>query len=74
MVTGTRALRIAVAANEQVAQNPQLRAAQARAWRKFIRHVWGGPVCITVPSRCCDVDDRDPLGACRCCGRAQDRQ
>jgi hypothetical protein len=39
-----RAMRIAVAAGEQVAKNPALAAAQRAAWARFIRIVWaGGP-------------------------------
>jgi hypothetical protein len=37
-----RALRIAIAARDQVIQNPELRAAQERAWAQFVRKVWGG--------------------------------
>jgi hypothetical protein len=37
-----RALRVAIDARDQVIQNPELRAAQALAWQKFIRRVWGG--------------------------------
>jgi hypothetical protein len=44
MITGARAMRIAVAAGEQAAEkNPEL-AAQIRAnYTRFIHHVWGGP-------------------------------
>jgi hypothetical protein len=34
-MTGDRAMRLA--------KNPALARQQALAWRKFIRHVWGGP-------------------------------
>jgi hypothetical protein len=42
-MNGNRALCVAIAARDQVVANPELRAAQEKAWRKFVRHVWGGP-------------------------------
>ena len=44
-MTGDRAMRIAVAAGEQIVENnPALAAAQRKAWTRFIRIVWaGGP-------------------------------
>lgn len=68
MMADDRALRVAIAAGEQVAANPELAAAQRAAWARFIRMVWGGPPSMAAPSRCCTVDDRDLLGACRRCG------
>jgi hypothetical protein len=48
-VTDDRALRLAVAAGEQVAKNPELAAAQRKAWTRFIKVVLaGGP---RVPDR-----------------------
>jgi hypothetical protein len=43
-MTDDRAMRIAVAAGEQVVENnPSLAAVQRAAWTRFIRYVWGGP-------------------------------
>jgi hypothetical protein len=49
-MTGDRAMRVAVAASEQVAQNPELAAAQRAAWARFIRVVWGGFPRPTEPT------------------------
>jgi hypothetical protein len=67
-MTGDRAMRVAIAAGEQVAANPALAVAQQKAWARFIRIVWAGPAVRDVPSLCCAYDDRDPLGMCRRCG------
>jgi hypothetical protein len=43
-MTRDQAMRLAVAAGEQMAENnPGLAAVQRAAWTRFIRHVWGGP-------------------------------
>lgn len=44
-MTRDQAMRCAIAAGEQVAENnPELASAQRRAWARFIRIVWaGGP-------------------------------
>jgi hypothetical protein len=49
-MTGDRAMRVAVAASEQVAQNAELAAAQRAAWGRFIRVVWGGFPRPTEPT------------------------
>jgi hypothetical protein len=41
-MTGDRAMQVAIAARDQVVENPDLRAAQEKAWRAFVRKVWGG--------------------------------
>ena len=50
MMADDRALRVAVAAGEQVAQNRELAAAQRAAWARFIRVVWGGFPRPTEPT------------------------
>jgi hypothetical protein len=42
MMADDRAIRVAIAARDQVVENPDLRAAQEKAWRAFVRKVWGG--------------------------------
>jgi hypothetical protein len=67
-LTGDRAMRLAVEAGEQTAKNPALARQQALAWRKFIRHVWGGPAArpsdATKPSEqfSGEYDERMALG------------
>ena len=68
MMTGNRAMRVAVAAGQQVTANAALESAQRRAWAHFIRVVWGGPASMAASPRCCADEDRDLLGVCRRCG------
>jgi hypothetical protein len=42
MMADDRAIRVAIADRDQVVENPDLRAAQEKAWRAFVRKVWGG--------------------------------
>jgi hypothetical protein len=49
MIADDRAMRIAVAAGEQVAKNPELAAAQRKAWARFIRIVWSGGPAVQPP-------------------------
>lgn len=55
-MTSDRALRVAIAARDQVVENPDLRAAQEKAWRAFVRHVWGGFPRLTESARTSESD------------------
>ena len=67
-MTRESAMRVAVAAGEQVVANAALEAARFRAWTHFIRVVWGGPPSSSASPRCCADEHRDLLGVCRRCG------
>jgi hypothetical protein len=56
-MTGDRAMRVAVAAGKQVAENnPALAAAQRKAWARFIRIVWAGGA--RIPDRSISEKER----------------
>ncbi len=55
-MTNDRAMRLAVAAGEQVAaKNLELAAAQRKAWARFIRIVWAGGPCV-ADTPCSEAD------------------